>query len=150
MDVKITIMTAVMLLTLFAPFGVYYAVKMARKKEYKTHRKIQSIIFVICVIGVLALEGLIRSGGGSGSLASSSNYYGTSFFKTILFSHIIVAVLSYLLWTILIVISNVKFQKSLPGKLSKFHKRFGQIIFGGLIYTAITALAIYLMTLNLI
>lgn len=55
MDVKITIMTAVMLLTLFAPFGVYYAVKMARKKEYKTHRKIQSIIFVICVIGVLAL-----------------------------------------------------------------------------------------------
>ena len=150
MDMTITIMTAVMLLTFFSPFGVYYAVKLAKKKDYKSHRKIQNIIYVICVIGVLALEGLIRSGGGSGSLASSSSYYHTSFFKITLYSHIIVAVLTYLLWTILIIISNIRFQKNLPGKLSKLHKKLGKVIFGGLIYTAITALAIYLMTLNIV
>lgn len=143
-------MTAVLLLTLFSPFGVYYGIKIARKKNYRTHRKIQNVIFIVCVFGVLALEGLIRSEGGSGSLASASNFYNTKFFKITLFSHIIVAVLSYLLWTVLIIISNIKFQKSLPGKLSKFHKTTGYVIFSGLIYTAITALAVYMMTLNLI
>ncbi|WP_304420177.1 DUF420 domain-containing protein [Profundicola chukchiensis] len=150
MNLTITIMTAVMLLSLISPFGVYYAVQLAKRKDFKAHRKIQNIIFIICVVGVLALEGLIRAEGGSGSLASASEYYHTSFFKFTLISHIIVAVLSYLLWTILIIISNIKFQKSLPGKLSKFHKTAGLIVFGGLIYTAITALIVYLMTLNLI
>lgn len=66
MNVITIIMTAVLLLTLFAPFGVYYGVKIAKKKDYKSHRKIQNIIFIVCVVGVLALEGLIRSEGGSG------------------------------------------------------------------------------------
>lgn len=150
MNTTIIIMTAVLLLTLFSPFGVYYGVKMARKKEYTTHRKIQNIIFVICVIGVLSLEGLIRSHGGSGSLASRSDYYDKAYFKIILFSHIIIAILSYLIWATLIIVSNLSYRKSLPGKLSKFHKKIGMVIFGGLIYVAVTALAIYLMTLNLI
>lgn len=144
------IMTAVLLLTLISPFGVYYGVKLARKKDYKTHRKIQNIIFFLCVIGVLALEVLIRYSGGSGSLASKSEYYGTSFFTITLVSHIIIAVLTYLLWTVLIILSNRKFQKTLPGKFSKTHKRVGKIIFVGLVYTAITALMIYLMSLNLV
>lgn len=150
MNATLIIMTAVLLITLFSPFGVYYGVTIAKKKNYPSHRKIQNIIFIVCVIGVLALEVLIRSGGGSGSLASKSNYYDTGFFKITLFSHIIVAILTYLLWTILILISNIKFRKSLPGKLSKFHKKTGYIIFGGLVYTAVTALMVYLMTLNLV
>lgn len=150
MNFEIIIMTVVLLLTLFSPFGVYYGVKIAKKKDYSSHRKIQNVIFFICVIGVFALEGLIRFSGGSGSLTSSSNYNNTNFFKITLFSHIIVASFSYLLWTILIIISNITFRKSLPGKFSKLHKLIGKINFGGLIYTAITALAVYLMTLNLI
>lgn len=93
MNITIIIMTAVLLLTLFSPFGVYYGIKIGKKKNYKTHRKIQNIIFGFCVVGVLALEGLISSGGGSGSLASTSNYYHTNFFKIILFSHITIAIL---------------------------------------------------------
>jgi uncharacterized membrane protein YozB (DUF420 family) len=143
-------MTAVMLLTLISPFGVYYAVLLARKKEYETHRKIQNIIFLICVLGVLALEVLIRYSGGSGSLASNSAYYGTRFFTVTLVSHILVAILTYLVWAILIILSNRKFQKSLPGKFSKIHKKVGVLIFGGLIYTAITALMVYMMSLNLV
>ncbi len=150
MSLSIFIMTAVLLLTLFSPFGVYYGVQQAKKNEYKTHRKIQNIIYFICVLGVLALEVLIRYSGGSGSLASNSEYYGTNFFTITLVSHIVVAVLTYLLWTILIIISNLKFRKSLPGKFSKTHKKLGYIIFGGLVYTAISALAVYLMSLNLV
>lgn len=150
MDIAILIMTAVMLLTLISPFGVYYGVQLARKKDYKSHRKIQNIIYVICVLGVLALEVLIRYSGGSGSLVADSKHYATSYFTITLVSHIIVAVLTYLLWTVLILLSNRKFQKSLPGEFSKTHKRLAYIIFGGLIYTAITALAIYFMSLNLV
>lgn len=150
MNFTIFIMTAVMLLTLLSPFGVYYGMKLARKKDYKRHKRIQNLIFYICVIGVLALEVLIRYSGGSGSLASNSAYYGTSFFTVTLVSHILVAVLTYLLWTVVIILSNRKFRKSLPGKFSKTHKRLGYIVFIGLIYTAITALAVYLMSLNIV
>lgn len=150
MNITILIMTSILLLTLFSPFGIYYGVKKAKRKNYITHRKIQNVIFYICVLGVLTLEVLIRYSGGSGSLASNSTYYGSNFFSITLISHIIVAVLTYLLWTILIIISNRKFKKNLPGKFSRTHKKLAYIIFGGLIYTAITALAVYLMTLNLI
>lgn len=150
MNITIVIMTAVLLLTLLTPFAVYYGVKIAKQKDFKSHRKIQNIIFIICIIGLLTLEGLIRSKGGSGSLASSSKHYHTSFFKITLYSHIIVAVLSYLLWAVLIIFSNLKFNKNLPGTFSKAHKSLGYIIFGGLTYTAITALIVYLMTLNLV
>lgn len=150
MNITIAIMTAVMLLTLISPFGVYYAVRLAKKNDYTGHRKVQNIIFFICVIGVLALEVLIRYSGGSGSLASNSNYYGTEFFTFTLITHIIIAVLTYLLWTVLIILSNRKFQKALPGKFSKIHKRIGLIVFIGLLYTAISALAVYLMSLNLV
>lgn len=150
MNLTITIMTAVLIITLFSPFGVYYGIKLAKGKNYRTHRRIQNIIFIVCVVGVLALEGLINSAGGSGSLASESIYYNTKFFKYTLFSHIIVAILSYLVWFILIVVSNIVYRKNLPGKLSNFHNKTGIIIFGGLIYTAITALIVYVMTLNLI
>lgn len=150
MNLTIIIMTAVLIITLFSPFGVYYGVKLAKKNDYKSHRRIQNIIFLICVIGVLALEGLVNSAGGSGSLASKSEYYNTAFFTITLTSHIIVAILSYLLWTVQIILSNLKFHKKLPGKFSKTHKKLGYTIFWGLTYTAITALLVYLMTLNLV
>ncbi len=150
MNLTVFIMTTVMVITFFSPFGVWYGVKIAKKSNYPSHRKIQNIIFLICVVGVLALEGLIRSGGGSGSLAAESNYYGTGIFTFTLASHIIIAVLSYLFWTVLVILSNIKYQNTLPGKLSNMHKKLGYAIFGGLVYTAASALAIYLMTLNLV
>lgn len=150
MSLSIMIMSVVLMLTFFSPFAVYYAISKARKQDFNTHRKIQNITFVLCVLGVFVLEGLIRYTGGSGSLAVNSSYFHTSFFKITLFSHIIVAILSYLIWLILIVISNLKFQRSLPGTFSKVHKRMGYVLFIGLIYTAITSVMVYCMTLNLV
>ena len=86
MNLAFIIMTAVLVITLFSPIGVYLGVNAAKKKDFKSHRKIQNVIFIICVLGVLVLEGLIKSVGGSGSLASQSDYYETNFFKYTLFS----------------------------------------------------------------
>lgn len=150
MNLSVFVMTAVLFITLASPFGVFYGVKLARQKSYDRHRKIQNLIFLVCVLGVIALEALIKSSGGSGSIAKESVYYSTKFFRYTLFSHIVVAILSYLLWAFLILISNLKFKKSLPGSLSGFHRKMGYILFGGLVYTAITALIVYLMSLNLV
>lgn len=150
MNITLIIMTAVLLLTVISPFVLYYAQQVAKKKDYLKHQKLQNIIYTICVLGVLSLEVLIRFSGGSGSLASTGRYYGTTLFFLVLASHILVAVGSYCLWTFLIIASNRKFRKELPGKFSKTHKRIGIIIFFGLVYTAITAILVYCMSLNLV
>ena len=141
------ILIIVLLLNLIAPFAVYYAIKQAKKKDYTAHKKIQNVVYIVCVLGVLALEGLIRFSGGSGSLTENSSYSGTPFFKILLIAHIIGAVLTYFLWTVLIIFSNRKFRKELPGKFSLIHKKLGHILFFGLIYTAVTALIVYVMLL---
>lgn len=150
MNITLIIMTTVLLLTVISPFALYYAQELAKKKDYSKHRKLQNIIYTTCVIGVLSLEVLIRLSGGSGSIASTSKYFGTTFFNLILISHILVAIASYMLWTFLIITSNRKFKKELPGNFSKKHKQIGITIFYGLVYTAITAVLVYMMSLNLV
>ncbi len=150
MNITVIILTAVMLLTLAAPFVVTYSISLAKKGLLHRHRKINLITFFICVVSVLLLEGLIRVSGGSGSLAGMSDYADSGSFKHMLIAHITGAVLTYMLWTWQIVASNRRFQKILPGKFSRPHKNLGYVIFAGLIFTAITALIIYLMTMNLI
>ncbi len=145
MNTAIIILTAVLVLNVIAPFAVYYAIRLAKRGDFKTHKKIQNIVFLVCVLGVLVLEGLIRVSGGSGSLVENSSYAGTTVFRAILAAHIIGAILTYLLWTFQVVASNRKFGKSLPGKFSAAHKAIGYILFFGLSYTAVTAAIVYAM-----
>ena len=150
MNTTVIIMTAVLILTLASPVFAVYAVKFAKNKDFETHKKWQTWIFGISVLGVIVLEGLIRVSGGSGSLSGMSPHAGTSLFKTILIAHIIGAVLTYILWTYLIIVSNKKFSKTLPGNFSATHRTLGKAVLIGLIYTAVSALVVYLMTLGFI
>lgn len=150
MSLTMLIMTAVLLIILLAPAFSYYAIKKARDKDFKTHKKIQTIVYWCCIFAVVVLELLIRFSGGSGSVFKDSSHAESSFFKTLLTAHIIGAVLTYILWTFLIIKSRRKFQKTLPGTFSISHKRMGIIVFVGMLYTGITGLAVYLMTLDFI
>lgn len=144
MSITFAILLGILTLSLLAPFISIYAVSFIRKKEYKTHIKIQKRLFWTCVIAVLILEVQIRLAGGSGSLVANSDYTGTSFFKWLLTAHIIGAVLTYIIWGITIFTSNKKWKKrkTLPGNFSVIHKRLGYITISGLFYTAITALIV--------
>lgn len=143
-------MTGVLAVTLVAPIFSYFAIKKAKQKDFKTHKKVQTIVFIFCLAAVLVLELYIRFSGGSGSMFKNSSHAGTSVFKTILTAHIIGAVLTYILWTFLIIKSGLQFQKTLPGKFSPAHKTLGTSVFIGLVYTGVTALVVYLMTLDFI
>ena len=68
-NTAIIILTVVLVLNILAPFAVYYAISLARKGDFNSHKKIQDGVIFVCLLGVLILEGLIRVSEGSGSLA---------------------------------------------------------------------------------
>ena len=135
------------MVTLVAPFFALRAVSLAKKKNYIKHIQIQKNTFWACIAAVLVLEGLIRFGGGSGSLVKDSSYLHTAFFKYTLIFHIIGAVLTYFIWGISLFLANKKHKKrkTLPGQFSTIHRTLGYITIVGLFYTAITALMVYMM-----
>lgn len=141
------ITTSVLIVTLLAPFFALRAVSFAKKKNYQKHIQIQKRTFWTCIVAVLVLELQIRFGGGSGSLVKDSNFLHTAFFKYTLIFHIIGAVLTYVIWGITLFLANKKFKKrqTLPGKFSNIHKILGYMTIIGLLYTAITALMVYMM-----
>lgn len=110
----------------------------------------ETFTYMITVVAVIALELLIRFSGGSGSISGLSPYADEKFFGVILIAHIIGAVLTYILWTYLLLQSRRKFDTDLPGNFSKTHKILAKVVIVGLIYTAVSALIVYLLTLGLI
>jgi putative membrane protein len=140
--------TAILALTLVSPFIALYAVKFIKKGALAKHQLWQRSLFIVCMIALIVLEMQIRYSGGSGSIVKHSSYYGTTLFKTILFAHIIGAVLTYIIWGYLVIISTIKARKKecLPGNFSKTHRLLGKLTIFGLFYTAATALYVYLTT----
>lgn len=147
MNTIFIINTAVLLLTLISPFISLYAVSFIKKGDARKHIQIQKRLYAACIVALLTLEGLIRYSGGSGSLVANGSYAETYIFKFILPAHIIGAVLTYILWTFLLIVS-IRYYKNnrLPGAFSKTHKKLGKITIIGLSYTAITALIVYMLT----
>lgn len=99
MEITTMIMTGVLLLTIAAPFAVLYGINLIKNGNYSGQREIQIIAFILSLIGVLTLERLIRFSEGSGSLTMNSPYSQSIVFRIILATHIIGAVITYLIWT---------------------------------------------------
>ena len=133
-----------LVISIAAPFISLYAVSLIKNQGYQTHIKIQKSLFWTCIIGVLLLEVQIRISGGSGSLVSNREYTETVFFKSILITHIIGAVLTYIIWGVTLFKSNHRWkkQKTLPGPFSLTHRKLGYFTIAGLFFTAVTALIV--------
>lgn len=144
MSITFIIIIGMLILSISAPFISLYAISFIKKKDYKTHIKIQKNLFWTCILAVVIFEIKIRLSGGSGSLIVNSEYTGTPFFKSLLAAHIVGAVLTYIIWGITIYVSNKnwKKQEALPGSFSAVHKKLGLFSIIGLFYTAITALIV--------
>lgn len=144
MTITYIIIIGIMTLTLVAPFISLYAVSLVKKKNYPGHINVQKRLFWICIAALAIFEVRIRMSGGSGSLVADSGYVDTSFFKILLISHIVGAVLTYIIWAITVFTSNRKWKirKTLPGTFSLSHKRLGYVTIVGLFYTAVTALLV--------
>ena len=133
------------LVTVAAPIVCFWSVRLVRKKEFQKHCRVQTILLSVCVLAVLLLEGRIRMAGGAGALVAGSRYADTSVFRTVAAIHIGGAVLTYIAWIWLVVVSRRAFGRTLPGSFSPTHKRFGWAVITGLCFTTVSATFVYYM-----
>lgn len=122
------------------PFLMGYAILMAIRKRFALHHALQLIIFAVNLVVVVIFEIGVRISGGFDTfmLDSSANY--TSL-VTFLIVHIIIAVISVVLWATLI-------YKSVKGYnshtfMAKPHKQLAKIVYAGMTITSISGIMIY-------
>lgn len=133
------------LATLVAPVAALVSVRLAKKRRYVQHRNLQLALLCFCWLAVLALETKIRLAGGSGALIRSAPTEYQALARRALLVHIGGAVLTYGLWTGLLVVSWRRFRTTLPGAFSRRHRQLGWLIVGGLGFTMASATLMYLM-----
>lgn len=139
------IVTATYVITLAAPIVVYASLRFVRRGDHDAHRRTQAVLLCFCWIAVLALEIRIRVAGGSGSLVERAPESLRGRAQQLLLVHIGGAVLTYGVWTWLVVASWRRYGARLPGTFSRRHRRLGKLVFGGLCFTAASASAIYVL-----
>lgn len=125
--------------TLLAPLVTLLSLRAARRRNYQLHRWLQVGLAVVCFATVIALETQIRLAGGSGAFLGERG--GGA--RLLLGVHISGAVLTYLAWAWLAVVSWRRYTAALPGPFSRRHKLLGKCIFAGLCFTALTAAGMY-------
>lgn len=138
----------VLVITLATPFVMWWSLRFTRRGRWRTHRAIQLVWLVVCFTTVIAFETKLRLAGGSGSFIASSPYAGPGL-KALLLTHMSGAILTYLAWLVLAVLSLRRAARTLPGTFSRTHRRAGYAIFAGGIFNAVTAVFMYVFTFAL-
>jgi putative membrane protein len=132
--------------TLAAPVVSWLAIRRAKARSFERHRALQVGLLTVCWVAVLLLEVKIRLSGGSGSLVAAASEQFRPLARGLVGVHITGAVLTYLLWTWLAVVSWKRFGQRLPGDFSARHRKLGLTVFGGLCFTAVSATGMYFFT----
>src|SRR5262249_22390174 len=137
------VVTAAYFVTLSAPVAAYISIRFARRHSFDGHRLIQCVLLVMGWVAVLGLELRIRFAGGPGVFVERAPPALVDWAHRLLGVHIAVAVATYALWTWLAVASWRRYEGSLPGRFSRWHRRLGTAVFGGLCFTAASASGVF-------
>ncbi|NOR55473.1 MAG: DUF420 domain-containing protein [Sulfurovum sp.] len=138
-------MDFVMIMVALLPLLVLIAISFAKKKNYRLHALIQSIIYVVAVIVVGYFEYGVRAGGGyEGFVEGSSVSHNYAFY--VLIFHIAVAVIGFIIWTVTLVTARKQSKAgNLPGSYSLTHRKAGRRAFIWIILTAVTGIWVYVL-----
>jgi len=126
------------------PFLLAYAIKFAKSGEIEKHLKINLIVYIITMIVVVIFEIGVRISGGFVEFMQYSSM-PKWFLIGFLALHILIALLSVVLWTIVLYssLSNYKLHgKDAP--YFKRHRRVGKIAFVGMTLTSFMGVLIYI------
>ncbi len=135
------IVDLVMTISGFLPFLLVFTFYMALKGKHKLHKFLQITLFSIVVVLVIALEWDVQLGGLSG-ISDKSPYAGTTELLVVFLVHLFFAVSSFFGWLWLIVKSSKRYPKDFDFN----HKRWGKILFFGIVMMAVTGWLLYWMT----
>ncbi len=133
------------LVTLMAPLVAFFSLRLVRKGRHDIHKRVQTLLLTLAILAVSALEIQIRIVGGSQALIHGSPYAGSGLMRYTAAIHIFGAVMTYIIWLWLVIISRRLHRSSLPGNFSRRHKTMGRIVIGGLCFTTISASAVYFL-----
>ena len=125
------------------PFLIFWAISLAKKKNYRAHESVQKLLFTISVIVVGFFEFGVRMEGGYKNLMEGSSV-SHDYLLYVLIFHIIISVITLILWVMtLYSAKRYKKQSALPGLYSKEHKKYGIRTFIGIILTMLTGAWVY-------
>ncbi len=125
------------------PFLIFWAISLAKKKNYRAHESVQKLLFTISVIVVGFFEFGVRMEGGYKNLMEGSSV-SHDYLLYVLIFHIIISVITLILWVMtLYSAKRYKRQSALPGLYSKAHKKAGIRTFIGIILTMLTGAWVY-------
>jgi putative membrane protein len=125
------------------PFLIFWAISLAKKKNYRAHESVQKLLFMISVIVVGFFEFGVRMEGGYKNLMEGSSV-SHDYLLYVLIFHIIISVITLILWVMtLYSAKRYKRQSALPGLYSEAHKKDGIRTFIGIILTMLTGAWVY-------
>ncbi len=81
----------------------------ARNSEFKKHKAIQLALFITLIVAVGLFELDMKLSGGIFELTAGSAYAGTAVLNTLIYGHTLVAILSALMWLVLVLVSLRRF-----------------------------------------
>jgi len=111
------------------------------QKRYELHYKMQLVTFLVTLIFVTIFEVGVRIFGGFSTFMESSNV-NLTFMIALLSIHILIAIVTTILWSSLIY-SSVKQVKIENQQIQSSHKKFGKILFFGISITSFLGVLIY-------
>ncbi|MDY0123009.1 DUF420 domain-containing protein [Sulfurimonas sp.] len=130
-------MDLVTLIVALLPFLVTLAISFARNKHYALHSYLQIIIFAFSVIILTYFEYGVRVGGGFAAFMQESGV-SYSYALMVLIAHIIIAVITVVLWAIAIFRAKKLLQLGV-------HRKMGLITFAGVVLTSVTGIWVYFL-----
>ncbi|MDH5680476.1 MAG: DUF420 domain-containing protein [Spirochaetota bacterium] len=139
------LMDIIIVIIVIPPILMWYSFRFVPRNKLKIHKNLNLANLAIVLVVVVLFELDVRSSGGSGAFVKLSPYAGRGFLEVLLYFHIAVASITFISWLVLGLLSWKRFATALPGSFSGSHRRWGQGTFLGLLVTAITGVALYVL-----
>lgn len=130
-------MDLVTLIVALLPFLVAFAISFAANKHYRVHSYLQIIIFAFSIIVLTYFEYGVRVGGGFSAFMQESGV-SYSYALIVLVVHIIIAVITVILWATAIFRAKKLLQLGL-------HRKMGLVTFAGVVLTSLTGIWVYFL-----
>ncbi len=117
------------------------AIFMAMKHKYELHYKMQLSIFIVTLVVVVIFEIGVRVSGGFNEFMSDSNanYSAMAIFLAV---HILIAIVSVIMWAVLIYSALRQFRLH-KKPLVRSHAKIGKWVYFGMTITSIMGVMIY-------
>lgn len=124
------------------PFLLGGAIALVRAGRHRLHTRVQTVLFAVTLVMVVLFEVGVRMTGGYATYVESSTVQYCDMFA-FLFIHIIVAIISVLLWVWLLVSAHRAYRQT--QNVAPLHKKLGKFLFAGLTLTSWMGIAIYVI-----